>query len=496
MTEELTSGGGATLSVGQAVQRVKQRYFLEDSGCFDAYDQKSLMQWTLFGLPMYGLRIGNTGAENAAEGVESLRNGPLRLADLPTEEHFGDVIVRRSLPDANETAALPSFLTRVEHSFGFSAAGVYVKRDTSGNVPSDLPGCPDEKGCYYELNGLATSQADLPVEPYFIYESRLLGTSQHGVLWKGGTFQEEDGWRALRAVLQSNNTDEFDDLGPIGRDLLGCPIGTSLIPGGDPTGGCPATDLELNKLVVPTGELLVGDDGELSRHRRQLNVDLEVFYFNDTQNPTNNCDRTGHDLEDGPFEGVHHRVEGTLVTWQVEPTDPEGVWRVLVVLNDGTLDAEGQWQLAATGAGARRQRHLERELRRRTGRPSELHDSSRRHAGQRQLAALRSGSGRSGGLQRHSHRHAGGGRAGNCGAGSGSGNQSCRLGRSGVGRRPAHLHRHGKQPRPFGSRRRRRHQSIGRRGGVGFDFWLCRRSGVCPPVPWGGSKPTNRSISP
>ena len=55
LTEELTGGG--TVVVGEVVRRSKQRYVLE-SPRLDAYDEKTLMQWTLYGLPMYAVKIG------------------------------------------------------------------------------------------------------------------------------------------------------------------------------------------------------------------------------------------------------------------------------------------------------------------------------------------------------------------------------------------------------------------------------------------------------
>ena len=45
------------MAVGDAVRRAKQRYYLETPR-FDAYDEKSLMQWTLYGLPMYAVKTG------------------------------------------------------------------------------------------------------------------------------------------------------------------------------------------------------------------------------------------------------------------------------------------------------------------------------------------------------------------------------------------------------------------------------------------------------
>ncbi|MCP4661346.1 MAG: hypothetical protein GY856_38575, partial [bacterium] len=56
LTEELTRGDDL-VAIGDAVRRVKERYYLE-SPRFDAYDVKTSLQWTLFGFPTYAVRTG------------------------------------------------------------------------------------------------------------------------------------------------------------------------------------------------------------------------------------------------------------------------------------------------------------------------------------------------------------------------------------------------------------------------------------------------------
>ncbi|MEM8998601.1 MAG: C25 family cysteine peptidase, partial [Acidobacteriota bacterium] len=59
LTEELTTGdgGGVGRAVGRAVADAKLRYYLETL-YYDAYDAKTLMQWTFYGLPMTTLSGG------------------------------------------------------------------------------------------------------------------------------------------------------------------------------------------------------------------------------------------------------------------------------------------------------------------------------------------------------------------------------------------------------------------------------------------------------
>jgi hypothetical protein len=78
-------------------------------------------------------------------------------------------------------------------------------------------------------------------------------------------------------------------------------------------------------------------------------IDLEVFYFNDSSSSTNNCDRKGPVLGTGPFGGAYHQVSGSSIEWAVPVADvapngipPAGIWRVVVVVNDNTVDESGE----------------------------------------------------------------------------------------------------------------------------------------------------------
>ncbi|MCP3912129.1 MAG: DUF11 domain-containing protein, partial [Actinomycetia bacterium] len=116
-----------------------------------------------------------------------------------------------------------------------------------------------------------------------------------------------------------------------------------LLRGEDPS-DCRPSDLELNSMVVTTGEVLKDQESDptYSTQRLYRNVDLEIFYFNNTADSTQNCDRVGPQLEPGPFGDDYHQVIATTVEWAVPATDDAGVWRVVVVYNDGSVDGEGR----------------------------------------------------------------------------------------------------------------------------------------------------------
>ncbi len=301
------------------------------------------MQWTLFGLPMYTVRAARPAAGSAAAAAPARRRCRRRKASVAP---WSTAAKRSSL------ASLPPFLTRLDLQFDFSAAGVYRRVHSSpagDGVPStrdelgpgeSCPSDPNGGGCYFTLNGLATGQADLPVQPYFVYSSRLSGTSQHGVLWKGGTFREETPLAAAARRAPVEQLRKLRDTSapcpstsfPVSGRPASCPAKAS------EAAGCPPTDLELNQLVLPTGETVKGAGGELTRERLELTVDLEIFYFNDTTDSATNCDRQGAGL--GDQRCPHHPRHGRR-TWRSSTDDR---FRSLAGggggSSDGTLDAQ------------------------------------------------------------------------------------------------------------------------------------------------------------
>jgi len=326
-TEELTKGGA--VGVGDAVRDAKRRYVLE-APTLDDYDAKSLMQWTLYGLPMYTVSTGIA----AGKSVESLSKAAAGLGS-------GPVTVSEVASSAKKS--LPSHLTRLDLQFDLSAPGVYSKYDADGGVVT-IPGCAHPDGCYYTLNGLverSTGGSDVPLQPMLLYDSRLAGTSQHGVLWKGGSYHEEDGWKPVIGELVSNGGDGSNH-GSTPRKAIIRPKGTRVIGGEDPD-NCRPSDLELNGLVLAAGEAVKASAADLDYTMERLyqDIGLEVFYYNDTAAPFNNCDRTGPLLGAGPFGGAYHLLDGETVSWEVPASDDAGVWRVVVVATDNTVDGGG-----------------------------------------------------------------------------------------------------------------------------------------------------------
>lgn len=324
-TEEMLSGG--TISTGEAFVRSKRRYFLEQPG-LDVYDQKTLLQWTFFGLPMYSVRTGIN---------------PATAIDSANSTNPASVTVERKIIE-NLGAPLPNHLVALRLLFNLSAEGIYRKYDSRG-VLATGPGCADPNGCYYTLNDLSersTDSPDIPIQPYLVYESRLAGTSQHGALWLGGEYEEEGGWIPVLAELASNGG-VFSDHGSTPRLIKPKPFPQVMATGEAPE--CRASDLELNTLVTVVGEAYQSSTtgNTYDRQRIYRDLELELFYFND-QGLGANCDRTGPTL--APANGVSfHEPVGSRIDWAVAAQDLAGVWRVVVVFDLGP-DSEGRgtWQ--------------------------------------------------------------------------------------------------------------------------------------------------------
>ncbi|MEM7350478.1 MAG: hypothetical protein AAF657_06705 [Acidobacteriota bacterium] len=351
LTEELTAGD--IINLGEAVRRSKQRYFLEDSGCFDTFDQKSVMQWTYYGLPMYQLSTGTGVPLKRAFSGSAPQPG-----ERPALEQFGGVSVSRQLSGgaAGSTPtekSLPQYLTRLELGFEFGdEAYKLANADDSGLCHTDA------EGQFYRLNGLATGSSDVPIQPYFVYDSRLSGTSQHGVLWTGGSYTEKGNWQPLFGELISNQRDRINDHGVLADTIDLRPGTTNLTPGtveAEEDGACRALDTELNSLIVPTGSVRsTPGAGQLYDVQRLFEqISLEVFYFNNTDDESDNCHRTGPTMAPtDDFDGEYHQAQGPIIEWRVDakgavdPADPDEIWRVVVVhdLRQASTVSDGDWQ--------------------------------------------------------------------------------------------------------------------------------------------------------
>ena len=356
-TDELTAA--PSTAVGEAARRAKLNYLLENPR-FDPYDAKTLAQWTLFGFPMLRVTLGSEAAVRSGPTFSDQPPAPAAL--VRTVEQDGALLTWR-LPDpaAVASATTPPHLLVARLTLDLTAEGLYRKYAADGRLVSGGlgTGCPTPPpggapGCYYALNGATTSETDLPLMPYLVLNSRVSSTSQHGVLFKGGAYRLDRPWVPIFGALASNGGDSSNH-GVAPEVIMLPPTGGGTTLGENPP-QCRVSDLELNSVIVTTAELTSSGLAPHDELRLYELVDLELLYFNDNSQPLANCDRSGPELEPAGPTGDLHQLSGTTLEWAVGATDEAGVWRVLVVYDDGSLDEQGrgQWRsvdLADDGSG-------------------------------------------------------------------------------------------------------------------------------------------------
>ncbi len=317
-TEELTSA--SELTVGQAVHSAKYRYFDEDAEEFDAYDVKTSLQWTLYGFPMTTIITG--------------------IADSATEAAIAKNLIGVTAAEEEPVETTEPNLLVAATQFSIKGDLAYAKYTASGEQIPLLTVCPppadgEPAGCYYTLNGGATSAADLPVEPVLRWDTRVSNTSQHGVLWKGGKYTEESNWTPVFARLVSNGGEL--DPGSLPRKIMIRPRGGSRPGSLFGQDDCRATDTAINQLSLIPAELHDEGNGLLT-HRLYRDVSIETFYFRGAE-ADDNCDREGPLFEDADS---YHEVHDSTVRWSVPVTDEDSeVWRVVVVYDD---EANQEWK--------------------------------------------------------------------------------------------------------------------------------------------------------
>jgi len=145
-TERLVYGQSATL--GQALAAAKQEYYL-DEGNFDYYDEKILIESTLYGLPMYRYTTP-TATAMQLQGQEATAIKEEQVTVL------GDGLTVNSL------------------SYQFPA----------------LTAESTDDGLYYTFGGLVQAGHGEPIQPKYTADLSFPQTKAHGVVFKGGVYAD------------------------------------------------------------------------------------------------------------------------------------------------------------------------------------------------------------------------------------------------------------------------------------------------------------------
>jgi len=143
-SERLVYGQSAT--VGQALTAAKHEYYLNKSG-FDYYDEKILIESTLYGLPMVRFTTPTAKVERAGPAVTTAK-GPI--------------------------TALGNGLTVNSLSYWFPAL-------TAESTPD---------GLYYALGDLVHTGHGEPIQPQYVADLSFPQTKAHGVVFKGGVYTD------------------------------------------------------------------------------------------------------------------------------------------------------------------------------------------------------------------------------------------------------------------------------------------------------------------
>jgi Peptidase family C25 len=147
--QALTQGASAT--IGKAVMAAKQRYWSE-SPTIDAYDEKVLMESTLYGLPHFELLSGGL---------------------LGPEDPFPSVVITPSLPLAGEGVRIGGL--------DFSLEGALGALEATNTMT----------GTYYSINGNTEVVAGQPMQPGFYSDVTHAPAGQvHGVTMDSAHYED------------------------------------------------------------------------------------------------------------------------------------------------------------------------------------------------------------------------------------------------------------------------------------------------------------------
>ncbi len=164
-SEELMAGLAVhldgTSSIGEALARAKQDYYLS-RGAFSSYDEKTLSEAELYGLPMYG--VGHAPSAVTAAAAPAVAPDPVLGSTSSTS------------PSQGALSALTGTSAQV--------AGFAV-------VPSfSLPPTPPLHGDYYTNAGQVQAPNYRPLQPYVSLPAARSGLTAHGVLVDGLTSED------------------------------------------------------------------------------------------------------------------------------------------------------------------------------------------------------------------------------------------------------------------------------------------------------------------
>ena len=261
---------GSSASIGKGLMEAKHSYYDEEED-FDGYDEKILIEATLYGLPMLELTTRGT---------------------LGPEDPFPSVVVTPTSP---------------------ATFGPYVQGRLELSLPEAL-GAFDEtstgEGRYFALDGHAHANAGQPMQPQFFTDiPRQEGGTARGAILTGGSYQVEESFDPV--IVQPMN-EYYEPEEPTFSGTGWAPAVPFAVRRG---GGSAASET----LVASMGQYDGSEGAE--RLYESLSFDLTYSDSADEVAPT--------------ISSASARRRGLGVDVKVGVHDPSGVERVVVAYTDG-----------------------------------------------------------------------------------------------------------------------------------------------------------------
>lgn len=268
---QLRTGAGP-VSIGKALVSAK-RIYLEETPLMRGIHEKTLVQTTLFGLPMMKVDVPGARLADTTSGTD------LGISPVPVPPFF----------DGLDEFGDPLLIPGPGNALGLETADISLT-NTLADVPNELSLTVVEDGStvvakWFEgAEGIVTSPAE-PVRPLEVYGVAVENTLLRGVGFRGGDYTDIQDFLPLtgaptteiRGVFGNFFSEVFYPVQPYNLNLLGAV--------------CEGTIGErLN--VYPTQFLAYGGTALGGVLRKYSNMDFRLYYNDNTQTFTNDLGDT------------------------------------------------------------------------------------------------------------------------------------------------------------------------------------------------------------
>lgn len=283
----------SSISIGKALAKAKRRYVLTQTR-YDVFDEKVLLELSIFGIPNYLLINSNNGSAPTHLSLNARGKDSECSSGICVTKSKNEIPVTKGLP---MNASLPQGMTQLDLNFAFGP-GTY-------NLVSTID------GSYYELNGQSGAEVGDAIQPQYAYDSQLSGTEAHGVLFSAGAYNKTTSFNPVIAVPQSTNLGTGEGALPIKRQI------TPRIAVNRDVDGTSYTNS-----VLASGYFDSNNSTEFTFN----NMQLTVYY-------SNSADTTAPLFVDPGASGFH-TVSGVIASFSASVSDASGIYRVIVTYDD------------------------------------------------------------------------------------------------------------------------------------------------------------------